>query len=120
MPATITEALEKNQISESHGRLLLAIDDPGTQERIFRELLEKRMTTRDLKNKVRGTKPEHKNETPKETSPEIKMMQEKLSAELGAPVKIESEGRITITFFSPEELRNIMDKLGSEENQTSL
>jgi len=123
LPAIIAEALEKNQISESHGRLLLAIEDPGTQERIFRELLEKRMTTRDLKNKVRGTKPEIKKEVSEEMSPEIKMMQEKLSSELGAPVKIESEGergRITITFFSPEELRNIMDKFGNEENQTGL
>ncbi len=117
LPADIREALEKNQISESHGRLLLAIDDPGTQERIFRELLDKKMTTRDLKNKVRGIKPSG-TESDAETSPEIKMMQERLSAELGAPVKIESQGehgRITITFFSPEELRNIVDKFGNEE-----
>ncbi|HUX35456.1 MAG TPA: ParB/RepB/Spo0J family partition protein [Candidatus Paceibacterota bacterium] len=123
LPAAITEALEKNQISESHGRLLLAIEDPGTQERIFRELLEKRMTTRDLKNKVRGFKPEIKKEAREEVSPEIKMMQEKLSSELGAPVRIESEGergKITITFFSPEELQNIVDKFGNEENQASL
>lgn len=123
LPAAITEALEKNQISESHGRLLLAIEDPGTQERIFRELLEKRMTTRDLKNKVRNAKPENQKEELAGMSPEIKMMQEKLSSELGAPVKIESEGergRITITFYSPEELKNIVDKFGSEEDQASL
>ncbi|MDP3948947.1 MAG: ParB/RepB/Spo0J family partition protein [bacterium] len=118
LPANIKEALENGSISESHGRLLLAIDDPGTQERIFRELLDKKMTTRDLKNKVRGIKPENEKEPAVETSPEIKMLQEKLSSELGAPVKIEShgeQGRITITFFSPEELRNIVGKFGNEE-----
>jgi len=118
LPANIKEALEKGSISESHGRLLLAIDDQAAQERIFRELLDKKMTTRDLKNKVRGIKPENGNEKNIEVSPEIKMMQEKLSSELGAPVKIESkgeQGRITITFFSPEELRNIVDKFGNEE-----
>lgn len=123
LPAEIMEALEKGKISESHGRLLLAIEDPGAQSRIFHELLEKRMTTRDLKNRVRGVKPENENATYKEISPEIKMMQEKLSSELGAPVKIESHGergQITITFFSPEELQNIVDKLGGEENQASL
>lgn len=123
LPAAIMEAIEKNQINESHGRLLLTINDPAVQNRIFHELLEKKMTTRDLQNKVRGTKIESKKETDEEASPEIKMMQERLSADLGAPVKIESQGergQITITFFSPEELRNIMDKLGGEENQTSL
>ncbi len=118
LPANIKEALEKGSISESHGRLLLAINDLGTQERIFRELLDKKMTTRALKNKVRGIKPENGKEQDAEASPEIKMMQERLSAELGAPVKIESQGehgRITITFFSPEELRNIVDKFGNEE-----
>lgn len=123
LPAAITEALEKNQITESHGRLLLAIDDPGTQERIFRELLEKKMTTRDLKNKVRGEKTGGEKSPPEEMTPEMKALQEKLSAELGAPVKIESrgeQGKITITFFSPEELWNIAEKLGGEEDQTSL
>ncbi|MDO8664852.1 MAG: ParB/RepB/Spo0J family partition protein [Candidatus Liptonbacteria bacterium] len=118
LPANIKEALEKGSISESHGRLLLAIDDPGTQERIFRELLDKKMTTRALKNRVRGIKPENEKEPDVEASPEIKMFQERLSAELGAPVKIEShgeQGRITITFFSPEELRNIVGKFGNEE-----
>ena len=118
LPANIKEALENGSISESHGRLLLSIDDPGTQERFFRELLDKKMTTRDLKNRVRGIKPENASEPGAETSPEIKMMQEKLSSELGAPVKIESQGeqgRITITFFSPEELRNIVGKFGNEE-----
>ena len=118
LPANIKEALENCSISESHGRLLLSIDDPGTQEKIFRELLDKKMTTRDLKNKVRGIKTENGKEPDAEVSPEIKMLQEKLSSELGAPVKIEShgeQGRITITFFSPEELRNIVGKFGNEE-----
>ncbi|MEK7547186.1 MAG: ParB/RepB/Spo0J family partition protein [Patescibacteria group bacterium] len=119
LPATIAEALEKNLISESHGRLLLSIADPAAQERIFRELLDKKMTTRDLKNRVRGTKTEIEKAQSEEIPPEMKILQEKLSAELGAPVSIESRGergRITITFFSPEELRSIIDKFGPKED----
>lgn len=120
LPTAIKEALEKNLVSESHGRLLLAVSDPAAQERIFRELLEKRMTTRDLKNRVRETKAPREASASEEMTPEMKMLQEKLSAELGAPVKIESsgeKGRITITFFSPEELKNIVQKLGGEEEE---
>ncbi|MBI4084999.1 MAG: ParB/RepB/Spo0J family partition protein [Candidatus Liptonbacteria bacterium] len=118
LPAAMAEALEKNQISESHGRLLLSIEDPAAQQRIFRELLDKKMTTRDLKNKVRAAKTGTEETETEEIGPEIKMFQEKLSAELGAPVKIESkgeQGKITITFFSPEELQSIINKLGKDE-----
>jgi len=117
LPAAMQEALGKHEISESHGRLLLSIDDPAAQERLFRELLESRMTTRDLKSRVRQlTSP--KEEAPEtEISPEMKMLQDKLSAELGTPVRIEQDGEkgeITITFYSPEELRNIVDRFEKE------
>ena len=122
LPVGIQEALEKGSISESHGRLLLSIEEPAAQERIFRELLENSLTTRDLKNRVRQLKSKPEDgaqlaEKP-EISPELKILQEKLSAELGAPVEIERKGergRITITFYSPEELRNIVSKFGGAE-----
>ncbi|MBI4086043.1 MAG: ParB/RepB/Spo0J family partition protein [Candidatus Liptonbacteria bacterium] len=121
LPANIQEALEKGNISESHSRLLLSIEEPAAQERIFRELLENSLTTRDLKNRVRQLKSQPEDGEPlaekSEISPELKMIQERLSAELGAPVEIERKGergKITITFYSPEELENIISKFEKE------
>ncbi len=118
LPAAIQEALEKGAISESHGRLLLAIREPADQEKVFRELLGNPLTTRDLKNRVRQlkAKPEEKEEP---IPAELKMLQEKLTSELGAPVEIEKKGergRITIIFYSPEELQNIVAKLGGDND----
>jgi len=64
---------------------------------------------------VKQSKPERKERA--ELPPELKMFQERLSSELGAPVKIESGpvGRITISFYSEEELHNLLSKLGGEE-----
>ncbi len=119
LPASIQEALEKGSISESHGRLLLSVEEPATQEKLFRELLVNSLTTRDLKNRVRQLKSIPEEESLRaEIPPELKMLQEKLSAELGAPVEIEQKGergRITITFYSPEELQNIVSKFGGAE-----
>lgn len=123
LPAAMQEALGKRQISESHGRLLLSIDDPAAQERLFRELLEKRMTTRDLKSRVRhlASKPGDEAST-EEIPPEMKMLQDQLSSQLGAPVEIEQKGsppagggKITITFYSPEELKSIVSRLEKED-----
>jgi len=114
LPTYIQEALEKGQITESHGRFLLAVQDPGAQKRLFDDLVANRLTTRDLKNRVRMTKAG--GAAPAEISPEMKMMEEKLSAEFGTPVKIErgeNTGKITITFYSDEELQSILDKMGA-------
>jgi len=115
LPPYIQEALERGEISESHGRLLLSITEPALQERLFRDLTENRMSTRELRDKVKQSKPERKERA--ELPPELKMFQERLSSELGAPVKIESGpvGRITISFYSEEELHNLLSKLGGEE-----
>ena len=63
----------------------------------------------------RGRPP--KSETQAHLPPELKAMQESLSSDLGAPVEIQknaNNGKITITFYSEEELENILRRLGKE------
>jgi ParB family chromosome partitioning protein len=122
LPPYIQEAISAGQISESHGRLLLTISDTGTQQKLFNDLVQNRLTTRELKNRVRPIRGKGQEIRDKEfggeLSPELKMFQEKLSSELGAPVTIYQRGesgKITITFYSPEELRNILNRLGKED-----
>lgn len=117
LPPYIREALEKNQITESHGRLLLTIAEPALQERLFRDLMERHLTTRELKSRVRAAKPAPRAKVEPALPPELKILQEKLSSELGAPVEIHrhgESGRITINFYSEEELKNIVDRLASD------
>lgn len=134
LPMNIQVALEKNEISESHGRLLLTVDDPASQRKLFDDLLSYRMTTRELKARVEAAKPQKQRPPAEEPSPELKMMEDKLSMELGTPVKIErganngpstslrtggstrlTTGKIVITFYSEEELENLVHKIGKEE-----
>lgn len=121
LPTYIQEALAKGQISESHGRLLLEISDEASQERIFRDLADLRLTTRELKSRVSATQPKFKREGGVITidlSPELKGFQERLASQLGAPVKIEQKGeggKIIITFYSDEELQGIIERLKKEE-----
>ncbi len=120
LPHSIQEAIEKGQISESHGRLLLTIDEPGAQERLFQDLIARHMTTRELKNRVDALKAQKQPKLALQpVSPEIEMMQQKLSSELGAPVAIQKTGetgKITIAFYSQEELQSILQKLEREQS----
>ncbi|MDP2598380.1 MAG: ParB/RepB/Spo0J family partition protein [Candidatus Liptonbacteria bacterium] len=125
LPMYIQLALEKGGITESHGRLLLAIEDPASQKKLFDDIIAHGMTTRDLRARVMAAKP-RKAIQHEPISPELRMMEDKLSAELGTPVKIEKgmgsgpstelrTGKIVIQFFSEEELENLVHKIGKEE-----
>ncbi len=119
LPVYIQEALEKGQLTESHGRFLLAINEPAAQKKLFDDILSQGLTTRDVKIRVQAAKPRKGRSLSDGVSPELKMLEEKLTTELGAPVKIEqgaNTGKITITFYSEEELRNIADKISGPED----
>lgn len=124
LPMYVQEALEKAQITESHGRFLLQINDPAAQKKLFEDIVAQRLTTRDVKIRVQTAKPK-KERIPETVSPELKALEEKLTAELGTPVKIEKNsphgeagtniGKIVITFYSEEELRSIVERFGGGE-----
>lgn len=125
LPEYIQDALQKGNLSESHARLLLAVENPAAQRRIFDEIAEHGLTTRDVKERVQqlGVGIGHRGrpslaEMEANLPPEMRALQDELSSSLGAPVQIQkgtSSGKITISFYSQEELDNILRKLGKEE-----
>lgn len=119
LPTPIQEAIEKGQLTESHGRLLLTIDDQALQEKLFRDLLSNRLTTRELKEQASAfSHQKEEAKLAKDLPPEIKMAEDKLRSDLGAPVEIKDRGgagKITISFYSKEELIEILKRLGAGE-----
>jgi ParB family chromosome partitioning protein len=125
LPEYIQDALQKGNLSESHARLLLAVENPAAQKQLFDDIAEHGLTTRDVKERVkrfvggvghrgRPSLAEMEASLP----PEMRAMQEELSSSLGAPVQIQKgagNGKIMITFYSEEELGNILRKLGMQE-----
>ena len=128
LPEYVQRAVEDGQLSESNARLLIAIEDPAEQKRLLDDIIQNKLTTRDVKERVQrvavasGGVAAHRRGRPplQEThlAPEVKAMQDELSSSLGAPVEISknaNNGKITITFFSEEELEDILRKLGKEQ-----
>ncbi len=133
LPTEIQEALSKNQINESQARLLLAIPDLTEQQIILNDLLAHNLSVRELKVRIRKA-----NKQPQETEnqpqiavdPEIYSLQEQLTELLGAQVRIDpprldgesrlgktdKSGKIIITFYSPEEIQGIINKLTNDTN----
>ena len=120
----IQDAISDGRISESHGRLLLGVQEQQLQHSLFQDLLSRNMTTRELRDKVQIAKPQNRKvrniaASPQQLSPELMAFQERLSSELGAPVNIQSSGergKITISFYSKEELSAILERLAKEND----
>jgi ParB family chromosome partitioning protein len=127
LPAYIQDALQKGDLSESHARLMIGITDPATQRHLYEDIVEHGLTTRDVKERVRqfGGGTGHRGrpslaEMEANLPPEMRAMQEELSSALGAPVQIQKgagAGKIMISFYSQEELENILRRLGTEKEQ---
>ena len=122
LPTEIQDAVAKGQINESQARLLLIIEEPLQQQNLFKELLNNSLSVRQLRQRV-GKKGKQTTSDMQHTTvdPEIVDLQEKLTELLGADVKInppagvEKSGKIVITFYSPEEIQGIIDKISSND-----
>lgn len=130
LPTSVQEAVSKGTVSESQARLLLAIPDLEKQQNLFEEILRSNLSVRELRSRVKkitegGALAEET--APPETliNPELAAAQKTLEEILGAKVKVENSpagGKLTISFYSPEELRNIVERLTKQapENNTPL
>lgn len=120
LPSHIQESVEQNRINESQARLLLAVSDLASQERLFKELLRNNLSVRELRSEIKKNKNKTNGQTAddlgEEYDPELIDIKEQLEAFFGAPVSLQksgASGKIVITFYSPEELRNIISRLAS-------
>ena len=130
LPEYVQRAVEDGALSESNARLLIAIEDPAAQKALLEDIVQNKLTTRDVKERVQrtfavasatgGSIAHRRGRPPLQAmylEPEVKAMQDELSTSLGAPVEISknaNNGKITITFFSEEELKNILEKLKND------
>lgn len=110
LPSHIQQALSEGKINESQARTLLSIGDPERQDRMFRELLSGKMpTVRELRQRV---------DAPEKKDPEQGFWEKRLEEKLGAPVQMIKKGgrgKITIQFYSEEEMRALLEKLAPED-----
>lgn len=120
----IQEAVAKGSISESQARLLMSVADLAHQQTLFEDILKNNTSVRELKTKINRLKgqPDVPLVDPASApagDPETLTMQKELEDFLGAKVKVEKSGetgKITITFYSPEELQSIVSKLREKIN----
>lgn len=121
LPSEIQDAISGGKVNESQARLLLSITDISAQQAMYKEITERAMSVRELRERI-GKKERQKGgrvrAADRPLHPEELALKERLEEILGTKVDIMRSGgqggRITINFFSPEELRAIIEKFFSQ------
>ena len=120
------QALAEGELSMGHGRALLGLDDASLQESALLIALNEKLSVRELEKLVRKLKKEGLPDAVTEVeNPETELqlqadneITEELKKSFTAGTRIRrlknGRGRIELDFKSPEELQDILQKLGCE------
>lgn len=118
LPAPILDALSEGKITEGHARpLMMLVDRPEEQETLFKEIMFKKLNVRDAEGIARRIAFE---KARKQMDPDLVDLEEKLKESLGTRVRIEKKdegGKLTIDFFSQDDLKMLFDILTKKQSQ---
>jgi ParB family chromosome partitioning protein len=121
LPVEIQRALIEGKISEGHARAILGLPGSERQLALFKMIIDQGMNVRQVEAKVREllSRPRLENTGP--ADPKTQAMESELRSKLGTQVRIEkrgSGGKITIDFFSDQELSELVGKLEGNSNKS--
>jgi ParB-like chromosome segregation protein Spo0J len=121
LPETILNALRAGDISDGHARTLLMLNDrPEEQDVVFREILLKKLSVREVERISRKIATEKVRKPHfSDGDAELQAIEKEFTETLGTRVQIlrtEYGGRMTIDYFSPEDLRNMLETIHRGES----
>ena len=116
LPLKIQNALAEGTITEGHARSILAMPGMEKQLALLDLIIAEDMTVRAVEDKVRELleRPKAVRATRGSSDPDVAALESELRGKLGTKVRVQKSGesgKITIEFFSSEELNNFLDKV---------
>ncbi len=116
LPLVIQNALTEGKITEGHARSILALPGMEKQIALYDMIISQSMTVRQVEDKVREIleRPKQVKAPRGPVDPEVAAIENDLRGKLGTKVKVQKSGesgKITIEFFSQEELQNFLEKM---------
>lgn len=118
LPKKVQDGLESGKLTEGHARALLQFGTEPQMLAVYDMIVAKGLSVRDVEAKAKQEPKIKKKQKAPSISAEIQAAERALSHALAAPVRINrnanATGKITIEFFSDDDLVRIFDALGIE------
>ncbi|NBV77209.1 ParB/RepB/Spo0J family partition protein [bacterium] len=122
LPQEMLDALSRGDISDGHTRPLLMLQDrKEEQATLFHDIVARRLSVRDTEQLARRVAVD-KVRNHESLSPDVIALEKQLSEALGTKVRIEKKekgGKVTIDFFSPEDLANLCMSLAMKPESSA-
>ncbi|MBN2851748.1 MAG: ParB/RepB/Spo0J family partition protein [Clostridia bacterium] len=112
LDSTLQEFIEKEQLSEGHGRALLGIEDKKLRLEVAVKAIENGLNVREIEKIANAAPKKKKEKQPVLNEEEYAYVENVLAKKLGTRVKItrsSKKGKIVIEYFSLEGLNRIID-----------
>ncbi len=124
LPECMLQSLKVGDITEGHGRTLLMLNDrPEEQDTVFREILLKKLSVREVERIARKIAQDKvRSKKWKDTDPELIEMEKQFTETLGTRVQIAKTdygGKLTIDYFSQEDLDKLLVLMKAEESKSA-
>lgn len=119
LPKEIKDHILSGELSLGHAKVLLSLLDPRKQLALCRQAMQQKMSVRQLEKLVNKAKEERSPEIismPSVSEKLISGLSEELQKKLGTKVAIdysEGKGKISVYFYSDDELTQLVDRLKS-------
>lgn len=125
LPEHILESLKHTNLTEGHARTLLMLSDrPEEQEVIFREILLKKLSVREVERIVRKIATDKvRKKNPGEFDANLIEFEKQFTETLGTRVQIQKTdfgGKLTIDYFSEDDLASILKRVSEEVSIPAL
>ncbi|MEK7589732.1 MAG: ParB/RepB/Spo0J family partition protein [Patescibacteria group bacterium] len=121
LPEEVQQALAEGMIAEGHARpVMMLADKPAEQITLFKEIMAKKLTVREAEAISRRVASDRVRKHSRSFDPEMIELENQLTETLGTRVQIEKRqvgGKVTIDFFSADDLRGILDILNKDQKE---
>ena len=120
----VREMIRQGNLTSGHAKVLLSVDDPISQSRLARMVIDKKLSVRRLESVIKDEIKEMREKNledfklPGITEKLILNINEEIQKALGTKVNIEyhkGKGKIQIHFYSDDELTQIADRLKKQK-----
>lgn len=114
LPPEIQNLIESGQLSTGHAKVLLGLENPDTQIRLARRIVEDHLSVRDIEQMLASEARGRQRARRSRTQPPTLDVEQRLQKRLGTRVNIvqgRRRGKIVIHFFSAAELDRLVEIL---------
>jgi ParB family transcriptional regulator, chromosome partitioning protein len=114
LPIEIQKGLIIGKITEGHAKIILSLQNPQKQIGLYNMIVQDNLTVRQAENKAHLASGTVHKRRHVEKTPHARRLEDQLARYFGTKVRVSESaqgGNITVSYFSDEELKNILSRL---------